>query len=159
MTERSFVARVAPVAAELRETRSQIADVARTAPAEAWSKASPSEGWTCKDLLAHLATGDWVFQGVLGLVTEGEGRLMSGIEEINEGNAERIAARREASPAELAAEVEAMGERTQELLSKLADGHESLKGENAPMSLGEYLRGFPGHDRAHLDQLRRALEG
>ena len=157
MTERTFVAWVKPIAAELRETRAAIVEVARRAPAEAWSKPSPNDGWTCKDLLAHLATGDWVLQGVLGLVTGGEGRLITGIEEVNEGNAARIEARRETPPAALADEVEAMGERTQELLAKLQESHESLKGDNVPMSLGDYLRGFPDHDRDHLNDLRTAL--
>ena len=58
---------------------------------------------------------------------------------------------------ELIAEVAAEGEETQELLGRLDEADEERRQEDAPMSLGEYLRFFPTHDRDHLAQLRTAL--
>ncbi len=159
MENRRFASWVEPVAAELRETRAQIVETAHAVPADAWERPSPCDGWTYKDLLTHLAVGDWVLQGVLRLVTGSEGRLVSGIEEVDAGNAQRLAERRGSSVEELIDEVIAEGERSQELLAQLEAEHEPLKGRDAPMTLGEYLRGFPGHDRRHLDELRAAVKG
>ncbi len=159
MTSRTFAPWVEPIAADLRETRREIVRVARQLLPEQWSHPSPLEGWTYKDLLSHLATGDWVCQTVLTAVTTRTplDPRATDLDFVNEGNAQRLSERSRRSAEELIAEVEAEGEETQELLAQLADVHEPLKG-NAPMSLGDYLRGFPGHDREHLAQLRTALD-
>ena len=44
MTDRAFASWVEPIAEQLRESRVQIADVARAAPPAAWKKPSPNEG-------------------------------------------------------------------------------------------------------------------
>ena len=161
MAERTFAAWVEPIAEQLRESRAQIVDVGRSAPPKAWEKASPNEGWTCKDLLAHLATGDWVLQAVLKAVstnTPVDVGQVGSLDFISEGNAQRLKERANSSPEELIAEVEAEGKETQDLLSGLAAADESRSQEDAPMNLGDYLRGFPGHDQQHLEELRAALE-
>ena len=63
----------------------------------------------------------------------------------------------EASRAVLA-EVQAEGEETQELLARLTDDDENRTQNDTPMSLGEYLRGFPNHDREHEVELATALD-
>ena len=162
MTDRAFASWVEPIAEQLRESRVQIADVARAAPPDAWKKPSPNEGWTCKDLLAHLATGDWVLQMVLKAVTSdtpvniGE---VGDLDFISEGNARRLKERAGCSPEELIEEVEAERMATQELLSRLTEADESRSQEDAPIKLGDYLRGFPGHDRQHLEELRKGARG
>ncbi len=206
MTDRTFASWVEPIAAQLRESRAQIIALAGSAPAEAWSKPSPNEGWTCKDLLAHLATGDWVCQTVLraavgdeaadlevprdlDAMSRGNARLLKeratwsveellqevqalraavgneaadpevvrGLDAISRGNARLLEERATCSVEELLREVQAEGEETQELLARLTEAHEPLSVRDAPMSLGEYLRGFPNHDRRHLAELRRGL--
>ncbi len=161
MTTRTFASWVEPIAAQLRESRAQIVNVARSAPPEAWEKPSPNEGWTCEDLLAHLATGDWVLQAVLEAVTTNTpldvGQVGS-LDFISEGNAQRLKERANSSSKELIAEVEAENDETQDLLSGLTEADESRSQEDAPMNLGEYLRGFPSHDKRHLAELRTALE-
>ncbi len=161
MTSRTFVSWVEPIAAKLRESRVQIVDVARTIPTEAWSRPSPNEGWSYKDLLAHLAGGDWMCQKGLRAVVANEwlDTSASAIADY-EGRNERFRREREGhSIEELIAEVEAEGEETQGLLARLTEADEGRRQEDIPMSEGEYLRGFPGHDRRHLEELRTALEG
>lgn len=200
MTDKTFASWVEPIAAQLRGGREQIIELAGSAPVEAWGKPTPNEGWTCKDLLAHLATGDWVCQTVLraavgdeaadlDAISRGNARLLEertarSVEEllrevqalraavggkaadlealrdldaISRGNARLLEERATCSVEELVQEVRAEGEETQELLARLTEAHEPLRGRDAQMSLGEYLRGFPGHDREHLAELRAAL--
>jgi len=149
---------VEPVAAQLRDGRRQILEVARAIPVEAGTRPSPNSGWTYRDLLVHLAVGDWVCQTLLSAVVANE-RLdvAATFASVDAGNERLRQERASRSIEELIAEVEAEGEETQELLARLADADESRGQEDAPMSLGEYLRQFPGHDRAHLDELRTAL--
>jgi uncharacterized protein (TIGR03083 family) len=159
MTTRTFTPWVGPIAAELRETRNEVMRVARQLLPEQWSHPSPLEGWTYKDLLAHLATGDWVCQTVLTAVTTRTplDPQVTDLDFVNEGNAQRIEERKEASVDELIAELEREGEKTETLLAQLTNVHEPLKGD-APMSLGDYLRGFPGHNQQHLHELKTALD-
>ena len=160
MTTRTFAKWVEPAAAELRQGRAEIVRTANQLLPEHWSMPSPLEGWSYKDLLAHLATGDWVFQTVLGAVTGGEPFDLAQIDLdfINAGNARLLEERKGRSPQELIAEATAEGEETQELLAKLTDADESRTPEGRPMSLAEGLRRFPGHDRDHLSQLKTALD-
>lgn len=160
MTQRTFAPWVEPVAAELRQSRAEIARTARQLLPEHWSMPSPLEGWTYKDLLAHLATGDWLCQARLeSVVNRTEPPWPDGdvLDWISRGNARRIEERRARTPDELIAEVEAEGEETQALLARLSNDNEASD-VKAPAPLGDYLRGFPGHDRSHLAQLKTALD-
>ncbi|MDZ4279046.1 MAG: maleylpyruvate isomerase N-terminal domain-containing protein [Dehalococcoidia bacterium] len=159
MTTRTFAPWVEPIATQLGESRAAIADVARSVPAEAWERPSPLGGWTYRDLLAHLAAGDWVCQSILSAAVAGRPADLSILNQLDERNEQLRREREGRSIEELIAEVESEGEETQELLARLTDEDESRRQEGAPMSLGEYLcDAFPGHDRRHLEELRTALE-
>lgn len=158
MTERTFAPWVEPIAAQLRESRGQIAEVARAIPAEKWVESSPDPNWSYKDVLAHLATGDWVVQTVLGAVVANRPLDLAFLDGLDGGNARLLAERAGRSVDELVAEALAEGEETQGLLAGLTEGDEERRQEGAPMSLAEYLRLFPGHERGHLADLHTALE-
>ena len=157
MTGRTFAPWVEPIAAHLRESRREVAEVARAVPEVAWGRPSPDPGWSYRDLLAHLAVGDWVCQTVLRAAVGGEPFDMTITTQLDDRNARMIEERKGRSVQELIAEVAAEGQETQELLGRLDEADEERRQEDAPMSLGEYLRFFPTHDRDHLAQLRTAL--
>ncbi len=146
---------VAPSADHLRQTRREIVEFAPSAPANFWEKPSPNEGWSNKDLLAHLATSHWVLQGLLRSVLDGQPFAFNGPDG---GNAERVAERRDRSVESLVEEAEAEGAETEALLARLRPEHETYRREGAPRTLGETLAGFAtNHDPHHLDQLRAGL--
>jgi uncharacterized protein (TIGR03083 family) len=165
MATRTFVPWVEPVAKELREGRFEIARTARKLLPEHWSMPSPLEGWTNKDLLAHLATGDWVFQwmlrGALGLETFDI--VERGFDFVNEGNAQRVEERKDRAPEELIAEVESEGERTQELLAQLPEDLDRSQvvgrmQNGTDVTIEMWMQGFPRHDRDHGAALAKALD-
>ncbi len=158
MTTKTLPPWVEPIAAQLRESRREIAETARSIPDMTWTRPSPDPGWSYRDLLTHLAVGDWVCQAVLRAAVGGEPFDMSITTQLDERNAQMIEERRGRSLQELIAEVAAEGEETQELLAQLTEADEERRQEDAPMSLGEYLGFFPTHDRDHLAQLRTALQ-
>jgi hypothetical protein len=152
---RTFVPWVEPIAARLQESRAKVADFARSAPVHIWEKPSPNEGWTNKDVLAHLATGHWVLQRFLASITSGA--TLEAID-VDAGNAERVAERRDWSVERLITEVEDEGDETQDLLARLEGPHEAYRRENAPRTFSEILRSFPEHEYHHLRQLQPGIE-
>ena len=162
---RTFAAWVEPAARELREGRGEITRTARKFLPEMWTMPSPLEGWTYKDLLAHLASGEWVFQTMLRDVLGVEKSLpkKATMEYVNEGNAQRLAERKDTSVEELIAEIATAGETTQELLSKLTDDIDPQsvawqRPNGDPVTLEQWIAGFPQHDVTHGAQLKTALD-
>ena len=161
MSARTFAPWVAPIAAQLREGRTQVLGFARSVPAEAWARPSPLEGWTCKDILAHLAGGnDGMVQKILRSVVAREPVDRSVLAtDTDAENARGVEERRGWSVEELIAELEADGQESQELLSRLTEADEDLRQDDLPLGLGEFLAlvHAEDHDGLHLAQLRTAL--
>ena len=157
MTERTFALWVESIATKLRESRAQVTDLARSIPAEAWSRPSPLPGWTYKDLLAHLAPNEYL-NPVLRAVVANEPLNASIFADVDARRAQQLEERRDRSVEELIAELEMGSEETQELLSHLTEADENRRQADIPISLTEGLRNFLEHDHEHLAQLRTALE-
>ena len=165
MTTRTFLPWVEGPAKQMRESRIEVRRTAEKLLPELWTMPSPLEGWTYKDLLAHLASGEWVVQMMLRTVLGIEKELpeQASLEFVNDGNAERLAARKDTSIEELIAEITSTGEATQDLLSKLTENTQpSLavwhRPNGDPVTLEQWLTGFPQHDVTHGAQLKTALD-
>jgi hypothetical protein len=164
MGERLFADWVAPIADRFRSTRAEIAKQARSVPDGAWGASSPNTGWSYHDVLAHLAEGDVSVQHTMRTVLEGGNTDFRGW---NNGREDRIAAGLERGFG-LAAEqlidlVLAEGEETQQLFSRLGDGHESIlvitsRTNPEPQSLRAFLEAYR-HDEEHLEHLRPVVAG
>jgi len=165
MTERTFLPWVEGPAKQMRESRIDVRRTAEKLLPELWTMPSPLEGWTYKDLLAHLASGEWVFQTMLRDVLDIEKSLprQATMEYVNDGNAERLAERSDTSVEALITEITTAGETTRELLSKLTDEIEPStvvwrRPNGDPVTLEQWITGFPQHDVTHGDQLKTALD-
>lgn len=165
MTDRAFLPWVEPIAKQLRDGRVGVVRTAHQLLPEHWSLPSPLEGWTYKDLLAHLASGDWVFQWMLrdALGEEKFDIIERGFAYVDEGNAQRTAERKNTAVEALIAEVQSEGEATQELLSRLNDGIDFQAivgrrptGEDVTREM--WIQNFAMHDKLHGDQLKTALD-
>jgi hypothetical protein len=128
-------------------------------PAERWSYPSPNEGWSYKDLLAHLATGDWICQIFLRSLLA-TGRLPEW-PDADAGNADRVAARRDRSVGKLAEERTRQRRETIGLIEQLRPEHLEapidmpwLNVRGAPFRV--YIQSFPGHDIGHTQELMEA---
>ena len=127
-----------------------------------WERPSPVPGWMYRQLLAHIATGDWVLQTHLRHILEyGEVRDWP---DIDAGNARLLEERSLTTHAALIEEYLSMRHETFLLLADLRPRHLGLTlefwwepGPNAHTLL-EYLTAFENHDRQHREQLRRAMK-
>jgi uncharacterized protein (TIGR03083 family) len=159
---RTFESWVAPIADRYQSKRREVVAVARSVPDDAWDKPSPVEGWSFRDVLAHLAEGDVSVRHTIQTVIDG-GNL--DFRAWNNGREERIArALRRGAPLaipELISRALEDGEQTNRLLSKLTGAHEEVlvitsRTDPRPMSLRAYLSAYE-HDEEHLEHLRPAI--
>ena len=168
MNQTRFAPWVEPIARRDREGREELIRFARSLSGESWLLPSPLEGWTCRDVLAHLAgdTGKW-FENILQSVL-----LDQPLDAARFGpqadpdvlNAPDIDARRNNTIQELIAEIESYGRTHEEMLSSLTDDHEHHLLAHYSYNLGEFLRSRDagnrgGHDRQHMADIQAALIG
>ncbi len=160
MTSPALATWVQPIAVETEEGAKEVLDFARSQPADVWNRPSPLEGWTCRDILAHLA-GDCGKVTSLALRAAVTGRPIDNPPDLADGgaaaNARDVAERREHMVQELIAEIERDREQWRDLMARLKDADEDARWEGFPLSLGQYLRLCAGHDREHLAHLLAAL--
>jgi len=156
----SFLPEVVPVVASLAPDR--VLYVAWSVDPVLWERASGVPGWSNRQLLAHIAVGDWVLQTHLRhLIEEGAPAAWP---DIDAGNAARIAERALTPCAALLEEYLSMRHETLRLLAQLTPEHVAQ-----PIALAwlpepeghtvlEYLQGFHWHDTMHAEQLRPAMK-
>lgn len=128
-----------------------------------WERPSPLAGWSFRNLLAHIATGDWVLQTHLrALLERGQPAPWP---DVAAGNAERIESRKFTTWQRLTDEYLSSRHETMLLLASLKEEH--LRApielrweppERRAATVLDYLTRFPAHDRTHREQLRAAMK-
>lgn len=127
-----------------------------------WERPSVVAGWSNRDLLAHIATGDWVFQTHLrSLIERGH---VAEWPDVADGNAERLAERKVSTVGALIEEFLSMRHTTMLLLAQIEKKHLREKlllrwldpPEERPVL--EYLQWFWMHERSHREELRPAMK-
>jgi len=127
-----------------------------------WETASVVTGWSNRDLLAHIATGDWVLHLHLNSLLEA-GRVAEW-PDVDAGNRVRVGERRFTPVATLIEEYLSMRHETMLLLSRMTDTHlrQSItmpwRPEVKDPTVADYLQGFWMHERHHAEQLRPAMK-
>ena len=158
MAERTFAPWIGPIAAQLRDNRADVVEFARSLLAEAWGEPSPLEGWSRKDVLAHLAgDSNKVSAAAMRSAIDPSVPHPSFRENEHVLNAKDIEARRDTPVAELIAEIEGDCETWLELMSRF-EADTDCRWPGFPISLREYLDLMVPHDRDHLAGMREALE-
>ncbi len=126
-----------------------------------WERPSPLPEWSFRQLLMHIATGDWVMQGHLRyIIAHG---TVAPWPDVTAGNEQRLEERRYSTDGALTEEFLSMRHETLLLFSQLKPRHLDLKiafrwePEPNEHTILEYLLFFERHDRTHRDQLRSAM--
>lgn len=127
-----------------------------------WERASSVAGWTYRQLLMHIATGDWVLQMHLRRLVE-TGSVAEW-PDIDAGNAGRLKERAHSTYQTLTEEFLSMREETLQLIAQLQPKHLlqpiELWWDPAPAqhTVLDYIVGFQAHDATHREQLRPAMK-
>ncbi len=164
MTERTFAGWVEPIAARHREDDAQVLAFARSVSEEAWEQPSGLDGWTCKDVMAHIGKGnDQLFQQLLRQVIAGDKvdtEIFRTVDTDGE-NAEGVEQRKRLTPAQVIVEFEEACDEVDDLLSQLTDEQEHLQQDDPPFILKGFmdLIGKESHSIEHLKQMKAALKG
>jgi hypothetical protein len=157
MSELLFAPWVEPIARRYRERREELIAFSRALPRQAWTLTAHESGWSCKDLLAHVAgdTGQNLHVALRAII---DGRAIPAalFEDFDERNERDVEERRSHSVAELIDELRAAADETQRLLSLLSDDDEHRREAGLRGTLAEALPALGEHDAMHLDQLRAA---
>jgi uncharacterized protein (TIGR03083 family) len=130
----------------------------RVGPDE-WSRPSPNEGWTIRDLLTHLTTSESAFIPALRRMASGQGGVPADFDP-NRWNAGQLRRRGEADPSELRAELERS---FAEMLSVLEGLDDTALNQRGYLSTGvegsteDNFRLVASHKRTHTNDIRAAL--
>ncbi|HEY8171627.1 MAG TPA: DinB family protein [Dehalococcoidia bacterium] len=161
MDDRTFADWVAPIAEALGRDRTTVIAFAASVPDREWARPSGAEGWTCKDILAHLAGGnDQLVQILLRAVTSRQAPERSALDpDTDAENARGVERRRDWPVDRLIADLQSENDEIQELLSQLTDADEEARVPGFSMTLGDFLRlvQHERHDAEHLVQMQTAV--
>jgi pimeloyl-ACP methyl ester carboxylesterase len=123
-----------------------------------WGRSSGLEGWSAKDLLAHLSSSQAMLAGIISRPPPENGPGKGG--EPFDGdrwNASQVRRRRESTPEDLRHELWAGTHALDQALHGADLGSEVWVGPQAGSSLGAYLDYMQAHQEEHLAELKRAL--
>lgn len=126
-----------------------------------WERPSALPGWSYRQLLAHIATGDWMFQTHVRSVIDHH--RAADWPDVGAGNAQRLAEREHSTERALIEEYLSMRHESVLLLSQLRPSDLDLpfvfiwETPIATRTVLDYLNWFERHDRTHREQLRPAM--
>src|SRR5262252_2630504 len=89
----------------LEQAQSELLGVLDSVEADQWTRPSPNEGWTVRDLLVHLTSSETAFIQTLRRMATGQGGVPADFDP-NRWNAGQLRRRAEQTPEQLRAELE-----------------------------------------------------
>lgn len=132
-----------------------------TVRGDAWSLPTPNEGWTVKDTLAHLCTGETGNALIGRRIIDGEAKPVEGFD-LNRWNQRQVEKRRDKTAEELWQELDTARAETLAFLDGLRLDQLQLRGHRTTgdeTTLEGVFRQIARHERGHTDDIRAALAG
>jgi uncharacterized protein (TIGR03083 family) len=144
---------------ELEQAQGALLEVLDQVGPDGWSRPSPNEGWTVRDLLTHLTTSETGFIPALRRMAAGQGGVPADFDP-NRWNAGQLRRRTDQPPDELRAELERSFAEVLGVLESLDDTALDQRGylsTGVEGSTADNFRLVADHKRAHTDDIRAAL--
>jgi uncharacterized protein (TIGR03083 family) len=136
----------------------ELAGIVRALHGDWTAPASGYEGWTCRDLLAHLSSSVASLPAVVSSATEPRDPNAPPFDP-DRWNASQLRRRADKQPQELVDEYDAGTTRLVMVLTDAALDTPVTVGPYAGVTLGETMAGMLEHQRHHLSDLEQALTG
>jgi uncharacterized protein (TIGR03083 family) len=151
--------RIAAIRDDLVEAQRDLLDVLDRVGPDDWSRPSPNEGWTVRDLLIHLTTAESGFVGTLRRMAAGEGGVPADFDP-NRWNAGQLRRRGEMPTEQLRLQLEEAHRDMLALLDGLDDAaldHRGHMSTGVEGSTEDNFRLVASHKRGHTSDIRAAL--
>jgi uncharacterized protein (TIGR03083 family) len=143
----------------LEQAQSELLGVLDNVGLDQWTRPSPNEGWTIRDLLVHLTSSETAFILTLRRMATGRGGVPADFDP-NRWNAGQLRRRAEQTPEQLRAELErSFGEMLKELgaLDDAALDRRGYLSTGVEGTTEDNFRLVAFHKGAHTDDIRAAL--
>jgi uncharacterized protein (TIGR03083 family) len=144
---------------ELVDAQQALLETLERVGPEDWSRTSPNEGWTVRDLLTHLTTSETSFVPALRRMASGNGGVPADFDP-NRWNAGQLRRRGDPDPTQLRSELEASHAQMLSLLDGLDDAALDQAGHLSTGVDGTTEDNFHVvalHKRTHTADIRAAL--
>jgi uncharacterized protein (TIGR03083 family) len=144
---------------DLVDAQQQLLQVLDQLGPQDWTRTSPNEGWTVRDLLTHLTTSESGFVPTLRRMADGRGGVPADFDP-NRWNAGQLRRRGEPAPDELRSELETAHASMLSLLDSLDDAALDQRGNlstGVDGSTEDNFRLVASHKRVHTQDIAAAL--
>jgi uncharacterized protein (TIGR03083 family) len=125
-----------------------------------WTRLTPNEPWTVRDLLAHLVGAEVSQHGLIRMWLGGNTAMHPEFD-IDRWNAGQLRRRAGRGVPQLLEDLASAHQQTLNLLDSLSEEELALRGEHPfwgqETSIEQVIRGIYLHDRLHLDDMRQAV--
>lgn len=164
------VERAQQVIDKMAEERTRFVEWVRSVPEETWSSMAEAGMWQARDYVAHLASIDPLLVGLVRIFQSGgeagrgsDGRPFS----IDDWNEKQVLERRTRAIESLLADLEtnrvpldaAIADFTDEQLDRTFHFGGDKSRSPREVAVHQFLNGVVHHDRWHMEDAKRALEG
>lgn len=154
------MAEKADVRAELDAALAEIEQVVTEVEEAAWSNASPNPGWSARDVLTHLISGETGNLQIARRVQAGEARPVEGFD-LARWNARQLEKIGVKQPGEVMSELKALRAETLSFLESVSEADLSKAGfrpTGEATTLEGVFRQIANHQREHAADIRSAAE-
>lgn len=149
------------IVADLTAAREGLLQLAGGLAAADWQRPAYAEGWTVRDILAHLTAAEPGNITIARRILNGEEGFVPEFD-LNRWNARQVAKRQERTVPELLNDVAEARQETLHLLDSLTEEDLSKQGRRTTGEIttveGVFYQ-IARHERAHTEDMRRAVAG
>ena len=147
------------IIAEIEAARRSLIDLVQNLDAESLALPTCCEGWSVKDILAHLSAGEAGLLQRARNAANGESTVPAPGFNLNQHNQERIEQRRDWSVTQLVAEMNQNRAETLKFMETVPEEHLDRMGQLGPRQLtaGQIIAHIAHHEIEHAEHIRTAF--
>ena len=148
------------ITAALRAAREELQAVIGGLKDADWQRPTPCEGWTIRDVVAHLSVGEPGNILIARRILNDEEGVVAGFD-LNRYNMRQVEKRRDKSTSELMNDLATARAETLALLSALSEGQLDKRGRRTTgeeTTVEQVFYQIARHDQMHGEHVRRALD-
>lgn len=124
-----------------------------------WQRATPAEGWTIKDIVAHVGVGETGNLTIAQRIIADEDGVVAGFD-LDRYNQRQVEKRRERNVTDLLADLASARQGTLALLAEVGDAQLDKRGKRTTgdeTTVEQVFQQIARHDQMHVADIKKAL--